>query len=135
MGFAFWLPRMAEFSSRGVERRVLMFPGYLFYRVRRGWQSLASARGIASLMTCEDRPARVREDELEYLQSLEDERGLVTLPHRFGDGDAVRITQGTYQGVRCAVRGVPTAGRYRVLWSMLGSEVEAEVAESSLAIA
>lgn len=130
--FEYWLPRMSMFSPKGAERRSLMFPGYLFFKVRAGWQAICSTKGVASVMLCDGRPARVRQDEFDYLRSLEDWRGLVVLPPRFGKGDAVVVTQGQYQGVRGVVQGMSVAARCRVLWSMLGRDVEASIPEASL---
>jgi transcription antitermination factor NusG len=131
-GFAYWLPRMIEWSSSGGQKFPLMFPGYIFFKVRQGWQALCSTRGIASVVICQDEPARVRQSEIDYLRSLENARGLVVLPARFGDGDAVRVAQGSYAGARGVVRGMPAAGRCAVLLQMFGKEVSLDVGEESL---
>ena len=133
-GFEYWLPRMAQFSSRGVERRSLMFPGYLFFKVSRGWQSLCATRGISSIVMCEDEPARVRREDLEYLMSLEDERGLVVLPPRFRSGDEVVVGDGPFRGMRGVVQGASEQGLLRVLWSMLGKSVVARIPETLLSV-
>lgn len=133
--FDHWLPRMSTFTQRGAERRSLMFPGYLFFKVRQGWEAICCTKGVASVMLCDGRPARVRQEEFDYLRSLEDKRGLVVLPPRFGNGDAVQITQGQYQGVRGVVQGTSVAGRLRVLWAMLGRDVHASIPEGSLSSA
>lgn len=86
-------------------------------------------------MLCDGSPSRVRQDEFDYLRSLEDKRGLVVLPPRFGSGDAVQVTQGQYQGVRGVVQGTSVAGRCRVLWAMLGRDVHASIPEGSLSSA
>ena len=134
-GFEYWLPRMVEWTARGAERRVLMFPGYLFFKVRVGWQAVCSTKGVASVFTCEDQPVRVRDDEFEYLRSLEDERGLVVLPARFGDGEMVRVAKGAYCGIVGMVQGVPVLGRLSIMWSMFGKEVVLPIDEGSLELA
>lgn len=131
-GFGFWLPRMIQYSARGVERRSLMFPGYLFFRVCVGWQAICSTKGIASVILCDDRPARIPDHEIEYLMDFEDERGLVVLPARFEDGDEVRIVRGPFSGISGVVRGALERGHLRVLWSMLGRDVAFTVSEGSL---
>jgi transcription antitermination factor NusG len=112
-----------------------MFPGYLFFQVRAGWEAVCSTKGIASVFLCDGLPSRVRQDEFEYLRGLEDDRGLVVLPPRFNDGDSVRVVKGSYSGVVGMVQGMSVAGRLSVLWSMFGKEVSLQVSESSLELA
>lgn len=122
--FRYWLPRLLEYSDKGRARRVLMFPGYIFVVVRRNWHSLCNTRGISSVvMSKAETPARIRDEEIDYLQALENEEGLVVLPLKIRAGDEVKIIKGPYTGVRGIIQGEPAAGRCKVLWTMFGKDV------------
>jgi transcription antitermination factor NusG len=123
---------MAQFTARGAERRVLMFPGYIFFKVQRDWGRVCGTKGVASVVMCEDSPVRIPDCEIDYLRDLEDSRGLVVFPPRFYDGDEVRIVRGPFSGISGVVRGALERGHLRVLWSMLGKDVSFTVSEGSL---
>lgn len=127
-----WLPRMVLYTARGAERRILMFPGYIFFKVQRDWGRVCSTKGISSVVTCEDKPVRIPDCEINHLKGFEDERGLVVLPPMFEDGDSVRIVRGPFAGISGTVRGALERGHLRVLWSMFGKDVSFTVSEGSL---
>ncbi len=137
-GFEFFLPVCEEFRARRF-RKTIMFPGYLFVRIREGWQKLASTRGISRLIYNSDGlPSRLSDREIEQLRALEDEHGVVQLRKRvFSDGDLVRVGPGghgleTLSGI---VQGTPVADRYRILFTIMGRQVVGEVDARSLSAA
>lgn len=134
-GFAFYRP-VAWMPYRGRLRAQTLFPGYLFVRVPlTGWQKLAGTRGVSRLiLNADDRPARISPAELHFLQSLEDERGVIVLPARYSFGDRVRFVAGRRYllGMTGIVRGMTAKGRIEVLLSLLGRTVIKTVDKSTL---
>jgi transcriptional antiterminator RfaH len=123
--FQFYLPQTVTLSPKGKDRVELLFPGYIFVKVKRGWETLASTRGIARLFLCEDRPTRIHDEEIARLQSMEDARGYVQLHPPFTVGDQVHVTAGVYEGLRGVVRGMDAQHRCRVLlYTLFGRRVE-----------
>lgn len=115
--------------SSGAERRELLFPGYIFIKIKKGWQSLVSTRGISRLFLCESRPSRVPDAEINYFKKLEDDRGSVQLDPPLLDGSYVYGNEysGSFCGVRGVVRGTAARNRVRVLLELLGRSVEVEL--------
>lgn len=138
--FQFYLPQMAVASRAFADkfRGEIMFPGYLFVRLREGWHALASTRGVARMMLRDGVPVRVPNCELSRLRELEDDRGLVHLPERFRFGDAVRVAAeggGALAGLTGVYRGMTPRDRCVVLLRILGKSVTAEVDAGSLVAA
>ena len=73
-----------------------LFPGYLFVRITDGiWYSLTGTRGVLSVLRDGDLPARVRDNEIEYLQQRFGELGNKELhSSRFEPGQSVRVIAG-----------------------------------------
>src|ERR1700690_1023760 len=79
-GFKFYLPLTYEPTKSGLsERRTFLFPGFIFVKLKAGWPVLSSTRGISALMMNCNMPAHVRESEIAWLMSLENEKGVVRL--------------------------------------------------------
>lgn len=124
--FHVYFPLMlVETVSRGTLRRGLhpLFPGYLFVRVRDQWRSITGTRGVSRVVMQGEQPGRVAAAEIEYLRSLENERGEIVLPPAHSVGDPIRVTTGAYEGFRAIVKSNEPAGRVAVLLHMLGREV------------
>jgi transcriptional antiterminator RfaH len=131
-GFAFYRPVMwVPFGNR--LRRETMFRGYLFVKMRDGWQALASTRGVARVMMAGERPSRVPDREIAFLRNLEDDDGVVVLPPSFAVGSRVRL-KGGQRFLRGRVGVVQTLERHRcrVLLSILGHETVKEMAPQQL---
>jgi transcription antitermination factor NusG len=131
-GFSFYRPVMwVPFGNR--LRRETMFRGYLFVRMREGWQALASTRGVARVMMAGERPSRVPDREIAFLRNLEDNDGVVVLPPSFAVGSRVRL-KGGQRFLRGRVGIVQTLERHRckVLLSILGRETVKEMAPQQL---
>jgi transcription antitermination factor NusG len=137
-GFEFYLPRTWEPLARPIgpitERRALLFPGWIFIKLRPNWQVLPSTRGIKSLMTIDGKPCHVRDSEIASLRAMEDCRGVIRLPDRFTKGDRVVVGQGgkAWRDHWGIVYGTPAAGRCQVLFKLLGRRVVVELREAIL---
>jgi transcription antitermination factor NusG len=135
-GFEFYLPR---FSSVGVARsgrkffkRELLFPGYIFILIKKGWETLIRTKGILSLFLIDEMPRRMHDSEVNSLKNREDERGLVRLRPPLVQGQRVKFASGSYRGLSGIVDGTPAYERCRVLVQMLGREVAGEFDERVL---
>lgn len=144
LGLKFLLPEIYEPTSGGDdEKRTLLFPGFILFKLRSGWEALSSARGISRIlmMPLDDEtmvPARVRSEEIARIRSLEDECGVVRLSPRLCDGARVIVDEsvgGAYDGVEGIVAGTSARGRVRVLLAMLGRQFSREFSESALRLA
>jgi transcription antitermination factor NusG len=136
--FEYWLPRVAKLLENGKQQRSIMFPGWIFYKVRDGWKNLAATRGVRRLILCENTPSRVRETDLQYLRSLEREDGLVHLTPRLSLGVEVCVDSGPFAGVCGTVKSIvnceDAVQRIRVLMSMMGKTVTKEFDERQLVL-
>jgi hypothetical protein len=147
MGYDYYLPLTYAFDRAGeVEKRVRLFPGFLFVKLSHGWEALCSGTiaGIRRVLMVPVRdsdilaPAHVRDAEIVGLKAMEDERGVVCLRPRLRHGMPVSVDDesgGCYGGVAGIVQGMPARGRVRVLFSMLGKLVSREFNEDVLKVA
>lgn len=128
-GFEFYLPEILSLTSKGTDRRELLFPGYIFIRVRAGWESLMGTRGISRLFLCSDKPTRIPDNEIEYFKSLETDVGTVQLDPPLIPGMRVFGNEhaGSFCGVSGVVRGMPSRNRVRVLLELLGRSIEVDM--------
>jgi transcriptional antiterminator RfaH len=142
-GFEFYLPQMYEPRRGGdEEKRTLFFPGHIFIRLMDGWERLCNTRGIQKLFMVPpsyDRPdefvpARLRDEEVSYLKSLQDENEVCRLPP-IPDGTLVRVKPGTggaYDGITGIVAGTTARGRVEILLRILGRDFKREFSRSAL---
>lgn len=131
--FEYYLPRM--YVTRGrVRARSLMFPGYIFVRVRSGWSVLHNTRGVRKVYVQNSVPIPVRHKELLYLRSMENAEGVVVLHPPIEIGNRVRINSlgGSYCGTSGIVSASPREGEYTVRLRMMGRSVSIEFAEAAL---
>jgi transcriptional antiterminator RfaH len=133
-GFRYYLPRMAEMTRRHRERRVLMFPGWIFIGVRNGdeWRKLLSTRGISRLMTKDERVIPIPNGQIEGLMQREDARGLVRLQPPPKRDERVRVKSGAFEGLIGIVEGTSAAGRIIVLMEMMGRSARGEFGDLDL---
>lgn len=96
-GGQYWLPIM-----RIGKRRKLLFPRYIFWKVRDDWMRVISGvRYVKSLFLQNERPCRIRPAEINYLRSLENDDGVVVLPEQARPGQRVCVDhrfEGVYIG-------------------------------------
>lgn len=144
-GFKFYLPMTYEpvaGSGGDAERRTLLFPGFIFVKLKSDWQDLINTRGIARLFmakvsteTDEVAPSRMRDDDVARLRSMEDADGFVRLLPPFDNGSQVVVDEdvgGAYSGISGIVAGTSAAGRVSVLLMLLGRESKREFSRSAL---
>lgn len=129
--FSYYLP-VAAVNRTGVVRRELLFPGYIFIKIREGWQSLLSTRGIKSLFLCDGKPARVTDAEIESMVSREDEDGLIQLEPPVTCGDSVIVQYGPMEGLLGRVKSLTSRERCLVLLSVMNRTVETEMDRAAL---
>lgn len=111
-----------------------MFPGYIFLVVSRGWEALASTRGIRHLFMCGDNPTRVNAYEIDALRSREDGDGYIRLDPPVTVGDRVRVNVGVFLGRRGVVQGMTARDRCRVLLSVMERSVHVDVDACALSV-
>lgn len=143
-GFVYYLPIISEWrlsrkTREDISVRTLLFPGYIFVRLREGWQSISSTRGIARLFLQDERPIPVCSREIERLRRMEDEDGVVCLLPRLRVGDAVVIGDGGrgFAGLAGIVQGMSARDRCRVLLDhlVLGRKIVLDMESADLALA
>lgn len=133
--FEWYLPYTYELRDAGrTEARTLMFPGFIFIRLRPAWQALASTRGIARLMLNCGMPSHILNAEIAWLRRSEDRHGVVRLTVPPRRGDHVRATQGVCNGFIGLVRDTTADGRLKVLFEVLGRKVTTEYSPGALEV-
>jgi transcription antitermination factor NusG len=116
-----------------------LFPGYLFILVPSGqWHFLNGTFGLIGLIQSGLQPATISETIIEDLRQREVDDA-VQLPEyqrrQFTKYDAVRISEGPFEG-RCGlVDGYTDSERVHVLLDLLGRKVPLLFAEGQLAAA
>jgi transcriptional antiterminator RfaH len=126
-GFTAWLPRVrSTVVRRGLKVEAIepLFPRYLLVQVIDAWHCLRSTLGVSGLIMDGERPAFIREHEVEGLRARERD-GLVVLDlaPRFSPGDPVRIGEGPFHGHKAIFEGMTGAERCSVLTSLCGRQV------------
>lgn len=135
-GFEYYLPQIAELSFSGVERRELLFPGYIFIKIRKGWESLMSTRGISRLFLCNDKPTRIPTFEIQRLKDMEGDDGLIDLGPSIVPGQKVvaDATAGSFSYLSGVVKGMSARNRVEVLFSILGRDIAVTVDRRALTL-
>jgi len=136
-GYEVYLPRLAQQVRRREgwrERIVVLFPRYLFLRLREGTQALAPVRssvGVAKIVGFGGRYAVVPDHVIEGIRSQGDSQSGL---HRIKDapalkaGAAVRITGGAFEGLEGIFERHVGADRVNVLLRLLGQHASVRVA-------
>lgn len=132
--FQYYIPEMLVLSSSGRERVELLFPGYIFVKIKKNWESLCSTRGISRLFMCDGSPTRIPDNQIEYFKSREDDQGYVLLDPPLETG--VRVVgndhAGSYVGISGVVQRMTARDRVAVLLSLLGRRVEVDMDRRAL---
>lgn len=124
-GFEPFLPTVITTARRGrmfKNRVVPLFSGYLFVRFCADsdpWRQIFGTYGVTRLICAGERPIAVPQDLVDEL--LAGSAGL-NRPI-FGPGDRVRISSGPFAGLTAQLVQMSSAGRVRVLLSVLGGEI------------
>ncbi len=115
--------------------RAPLFPRYIFLILDLGrdrWLSVRSTIGVSSLFTCEDRPVPVPKGVVEALIARTNEANLTRFDVDLTMGQTVRILSGPFADFVGTLERLDTAGRVRVLLTMMGSTVPVALQRSAL---
>lgn len=112
----------------------ILFPRYIFVKIKLQWHSINGTRGIIRLIMNETKPAQISERIIHDLKSREDSKGMIVLPSapKFTSGQAVRVVKGPLEGYIGLYEGMRPNERIRVLIQMLGQTVPIELDEKDL---
>ena len=121
-------------DTRGERKPLPLFPGYLFAKhTSSSWRAACSVRGVRQvLMSGPQSPSQVHESVIaERIRAHEDELGYVRVegeePPAYSLHDAVTATRGMFAKQTGTFTGRTSASRCRVLFSILGRNVESEM--------
>jgi transcriptional antiterminator RfaH len=126
-GFQFHLPVTQVLSPKGTPRTELLFPGYIFVKIKRGWETLSSTRGISRLFMCDGRPTRIPDHVMKALRQREDEDGIIRIAPELVVGERVRVKTGAFEHCLGKVCALPARMRVSVLLDLLGRQVQTEL--------
>lgn len=120
-----------------------LFEYYLFVQVdlRRKWQVLHATRGVHKLFLCGNTPHEIDDSHVEWIRSCEDASGYFVVqseePPVFETDQLVRGVSGMLEDHVGIYKGLGRTARdtRRVLFSLLGREVEFEVKAHDLVAA
>lgn len=137
-GFEFYNPKIVKTTyerGRRLERRIQLFPGYIFVLVVDRWRSLLSTFGIATLVMSAGHPARISHSVVEKIRAREVE-GLVVLPQaRFKEGQQVQVVSGPLAMEYGLYEGQRDRDRVSVLMNLLGRSTSVVLREGNLVAA
>ena len=137
-GFRAYLPQIQKTIRHARQLRTVrapLFPRYIFLILDLGrdrWLSVRSTIGVSSLFTCEDRPVPVPKGVVEALIARTNEANLTRFDADLTMGQTVRILSGPFADFVGTLERLDTAGRVRVLLTMMGTEVPVALHRSAL---
>lgn len=121
-------------SRRLVDRQVPLFPGYVFVALDKRserWRAINSTRGVRSLLTtAEGRPSTLPAGFVEDVLARTADDGVVLSPANLTAGQKVRIRSGAFADLVGQVADLDTAGRVRILLTLMAREVRVSVPAS-----
>ena len=113
--------------ARRVENVLVpLFPSYIFLRLdltRDRWRSVNGTRGVAYILMQGDLPQAVAPGVVESIQQRTRADGTVDLAPRLNIGQPVRVAYGPFADFVGTLQQLDSAGRVRVLLSLLGRSV------------
>ena len=136
-GFACYVPRFQQrYPNKKTQIRPL-FPRYIFIYIERAWYCLRGTRGITHVIMGESGPQPIPANEIEKLRARQDKKGYINLEPRpkFLPGEALRAKEGPLAGCLMVYDGMSAHERVKVLVSILGRKVPAEIDEKVLVAA
>jgi transcriptional antiterminator NusG len=134
-GFHLFLPRVGVWAQRAGQRRLVsvpMFPGYLFLRHvidKASYVEVRKARGLVRILGERwDMPSVIPDAEIEAIQIIL-QASVPVMPHSYlREGQRVRITQGSLQGVEgIFLKAKPTKGLLVLSVDLLQRSLAVEV--------
>jgi transcriptional antiterminator RfaH len=119
--------RKSRQHARRVENVLVpLFPSYIFVRLdlsRDRWRSVNGTRGVTRVIMHGEIPQPVTPGVVESLQSRTRADGTVDLTPRLEVGHSVRVAYGPFADFVGTLQQLDSAGRVRVLLSLLGRSV------------
>lgn len=128
-GFEFYLPQVMMRKGDSF-RKEFLFPGYIFVKVRRGWETLLSTRGIRRVFMCGETPFRMAESDIESIRARENRKGFIEMEPPITAGTKVLVQSGAFQDLMGIVEHMSASGRCRVLVSMMERVISVEMKSS-----
>lgn len=125
-GFETFTPSLVKtvrHARRRMERRVALFPGYLFVRFdieNCAWRSVNGTLGVRSLVMAGDRPLPAPYGLVEGVIELSDKSGLMRT--ELQSGQRVEILSGPFANLVGTVERLDAKGRAHVLLHLLNGE-------------
>lgn len=134
-GFEAYLPRYKKIRRHARKKESILaplFPRYLFVELdteKDRWRSVNGTRGVAYLLTFDERPASVSDEIIAALKTREDEAGCVPVESlsMFVKGDKVRILEGAFEGYTAVFEKLDDKTRVQVLLNFLGRETKIQI--------
>lgn len=139
-GFQSYLPRYRK-TRRHARKTdtvlVPLFPRYLFVSLdleASFWRSVNGTRGVAYMLTCNERPSAIAINIIENLKAREDAEGLVPIDTLalFMQGDKVRILEGAFEGYSAVFQKMDEKARVQLLLNFLGRETKVSLSLESI---
>ncbi len=137
-GFRLFFPQMMKtvrHARKLVEKRVALFPGYMFVGLdpmRSRWRSINGTFGVARLITVEHRPTPVPRGFVEDVIDCLDENNNFHLNRGLQPGQRVRVTNGPFASIIGHIASFDDKGRARVLLEIMSGEVVTSLATAAL---
>jgi len=132
------LRRSVRHARRTQSRLVLLFPRYLFVAFDAAtdrWRSILGTFGVAGLVMMGGRPQPLANAVAETIVTASDDDGVIDPRCALRAGDHVRILGGTALATVAGLVDLDDGARVTVLFELLGSDREATVSATDLAIA
>jgi transcription antitermination factor NusG len=134
-GYEVYAPRIMGTTPKA-RRITLLFPGYVFVQIVRGWWEARWSAGVVRLISHGAEPTPVSDHVIAEIQSRE-HNGLIVLPKPRGlqRGDRVRVTAGAFAGCLGLYEGQRPHERISVLLAFLGAQTRVELARRDVSAA
>lgn len=138
-GFEFYNPMYRRRTAkRGAirERKLPLFPGYLFVCIIDQWHALFNTYGVSGLLLANGQPAKISTTYVDALRAREDGAGCVLLKNsKFEVGQTVQVKSGPFAFEFGLYEGQRDRDRVQVLLKLLGRACAVSVSEDNLVAA
>lgn len=130
-GYHVYIPRykkICKHARKTYEVMAPLFPRYVFIGIdpeRQRWRSVNGTRGVVSLLTIDQIPAKVPSALIDDLKAQELDGGLLSLAclTAFTQGEKVLITSGSFQGQIAVFEKMSDHERAQLLIDFLGKKM------------
>ena len=137
-GFTFFCPLMiqtARKNNRYFDRKIPLFPGYLFIGTSIKpipWNSINGTRGVSRAVTLDGNYHPVNTHIIEGLKHRCDEDGVIQQMGEIVSGDRVKIERGPFSDFICNVDEIVDDKRALVLIDLLQKQTRAQISLDDL---